>query len=160
MKKRTKQVIERGERENVVSKMALADATARAHVVKPLMTLRFMEDVAAAMSASYGDTAKANLASLVYLGSVDAVLHAKSLRRATGKRLAECIAIVATALPDPGVVIMNECFVTTIATIAHTVQSGKAREIVGDARAWRREYYKQRYGWWRWILPVWWRVML
>lgn len=148
------------ERQYVAAQMKVADSAARAMDMRPHMTYQFMQDVAHALTASYGDTAKANMAALTYLGSVDAVLHAKALRRVTGKRLPECIAIVATALPDPGVVLMNQTFVTTVATIAETVQSGKARELVGDLKAWRREYYIRQYGVWRWLLPVWWRIML
>jgi hypothetical protein len=151
---------EKIERENVAAQMRVADVTARAMDMRPHMTYQFMQDVAHALTAWYGDTAKANMAALTYLGSVDAVLHAKALRRVTGKRLPECIAIVATALPDPGVVMMNQTFVTTVATIAETVQSGKARELVGDLKAWRREYYIRQYGPWRWLLPLWWRIVL
>ena len=147
-------------RPNVAAQMKVADSAARALDMRPNMTYQFMQDTAHALTSSYGDTAKANMAALTYLGSVDAVLHAKALRRVTGKRLAECVAIVATALPDPGVVLMNQTFVATVATIAETVQSGKARELVGNVKAWRREYYIRQYGVGRWLLPVWWRIML
>ena len=153
-------VADQGLAPNVVKQIQRADMEQRATNDKPVMNLKFMRDVSISMARWMGDSAKDNMAALVYLGSVDALLYAKQLRRCTNKSLNECVAIIATALPIAGQVMSNEVFVSTMSTIAGAVNVGKARAMVGDMRAWRREYYCERYGAWRWFHPTWWRVIL
>jgi hypothetical protein len=144
----------------VIHKFAEAREKAEATNKKPYMSMQFMEDVAMAASRVMGDSYQENFAVLVYTQSVDALLYAKTVRRLTGMSLQRAVAVVSAALPEAGVVMGCQTFVSTIATIAAEIDAGAAQELADDMRKWRIAYYRRRYGRLRWLRPTWWRALL
>jgi len=144
----------------VVHRFAEAREKAEATNKKPYMSQRFMEEVAHAATRIMGDSFKENFAVLAYTQSVDALLYAKTVRRLTGMSLQRAVAVVAVALPEAGVVMGCQTFVSTMATIAAEVDAGAAKELADDMRKWRIAYYRRRYGRLRWLRPTWWRALL